>query len=267
LSNLPDRPASRGEIAERKLSNRDFEMVIRRAAELQAREAEEFLGEGISEAEVLRIGRELGLSSQHIHRALAETAGVQPQETGVADKLFGPEYARAGRAVRGEPETVAKALEWYLVEREYLAVQRRFGDRVTFTRASGMFAVMGRATSQMFSRSPLLKVANLDMAVQPFDEGFSYVTIGTSLRGQRTATAASSFIGGGAGAAVTGVVLGIAIAPPAALIALPVLGVSYLGGKSYYQKVVSDIQVQLESLLDRLEHGELPPPRPRPIRP
>jgi len=260
VSNLPEKVSGRPEPSERKLSNRDFELVIKRAAELQAREAEEFAGDGITEADAFRIGRELGLSTQHLQRALAETSSMAPVESGVFGRLFGAAAVRAGRAVRGEPAEVAKLLERYLLEREFLAVLRRFGDRVIFTRATGMVAVMGRATSQVFSRSPLLRVSNLEMSVQPFEEGLSYVSLVTSLKGQRTTAAASSIVGGGTGAAVTGAVLGIAIAPPAALLALPVLGLSYLGGRIFYGKLMDDVQIQLESLLDRLEHGELPPP-------
>ena len=260
MANLPERRPERGELVERKLSNRDFELVIRRAAELQAREAEEFGLDGITEAEVLRIGRELGLSVQHLHRALAETGGAGTDEEGVGYRLFGPGVVRASRAVRGEPASVGRLLERYLIEREYLAVVRRYSDRVTFTRATGMMAAMGRATSQMFSRSPMLKVNNLEMTVQPFDGDTSYISLATSVRVQRTTTAASSLVGGTAAAGVGGAFLAIAIAPPAALLALPVIGGSYWLGKTIYDHVVSDIQEQLESLLDRLEHGELPPP-------
>jgi hypothetical protein len=261
VTNLPNKSEGGANLPARRLSNRDFEMVIKRAAELQARESEEGLaGEGITEAEAMRIGRELGLSTQNLHRALAETTSAAPPETGVFVSLFGPGSVQAGRAVRGEPQEIARTLERYLVEREFLAVLRRFPDRVVFTRASGMAAAMGRATSQIFSRSPLLKIDNLEMAIQPFEEGYSYVSLATSLKSNRTATAASSIVGGGTGAAVTGAVLGIAIAPPAALLALPVLAISIFGGRAYYDKLVDNVHVQLESLLDRLEHNELPPP-------
>lgn len=260
MSNLPERPSSGSNLPERLLSNRDFELVIRRAAELQAREADEPGGTAITEAEAVRIGRELGLSSHHIHRALAEVGGEGEAESGLFLRLFGPVNVRASRVVAGDAPGVSKLLERYLCEREYLAVLRRFTDRVLFTRATGMAASMGRATSQIFSRSPLLKVSNLEMSVRDLEEGGAYVSLGTSLSTQRTTAAASSFVGGGTGAAVTGAILGIAVAPPAALIALPVLGAAVWGGHAYYEGLVRSVEVQLESLLDRLEHGELPPP-------
>jgi hypothetical protein len=257
-TNLPERSPTRPVAPDRTLSTRDFELVIRRAAELQAREADAH-GEGMSEAEVIRIGRELGLSTSHLHRALAEVGGAAPEETGVFVRLFGPVHARAGRAVAGEPEVVSRRLERHLVEREYLAVLRRFSDRVLFTRAKGMAAAMGRATSQLFNRSPLLPVVNLEMVVHSLEDGYSFVSLATSLGNQRNAAAAASLIGGGTGASLTGAILGIAVAPPAALIALPILGASLWVGHAYYGGVVQNVQTQLESLLDRLEHDELPP--------
>ncbi|MEX2583008.1 MAG: hypothetical protein WD766_07030 [Gemmatimonadota bacterium] len=257
--NLPERPDA-ALPPERVLSNQDFEMVIRRAAELQAREAEAKDGEGMSEAEVVRIGRELGLSTRHLNQALAEVGGVPGQESGALVKLYGPVQVSASRTVVGETAEVSRRLERYLVEREYLAVLRRLPDRVVLTRATGVAAAFGRGVSQVFSRSPLLKVSGLEMAVHALEEGYSYVTLSTSLRGNRLATAAGSMLGGGSTAAATGAVLGIAIAPPAALLGLPVLGGAIAIGHFYYKGLVQETQIQLESLLDRLEHGELPPP-------
>jgi hypothetical protein len=260
VTNLPDRPTTPGRLVERRLTNRDFELVIRRAAELQAREAEGVAGDGITEVEALRIGRELGLSAEHLHRALAEVGDTGPPESGLLASLFGPRTIHAARALPGDAESIARQLEQYLLEREYLAVLRRFGDRVVFTRASGVVAAMGRATSQIFSRSPRLGVDNLELSVRSLEDGYAHVYVATSLRGPRTATAATSMVGGATGAGIVGAVLGIAVAPPAALVALPVLGVSLYGGKVYYERLAYRTHVQLESLLDRLEHGELPQP-------
>ncbi len=260
MTNPSEGPEGGSNLPVPRLSNRDFELVIRRAAELQARESEErFGGDGISEAEVIRIGHELGLSTPNLQRAIAEMTGAAPEE-GVLTSVFGPTTVRASRAIRGDATEVAKALERYLEEREFLAVLRRFNDRVVFTRASGMIATMGRAASQMFSRSPLLNVTNLEMAVRPFDDENAFVSLSTSLKSNRTAATASSIVGGSAGSAVTGAVLGIAIAPPAALLALPVLGLSVFWGRSYYNGLMGEVRVQLEALLDRLEYGDLPPP-------
>ncbi len=260
VTNLPDRPTPAGELVERQLSNRDFELVIRRAAELQARDAEGGGSDGISETEALRIGRELGLSTEHLHRALAEVNDTAPPENGLLVRLFGPRVVHASRTVAGDASMIGANLERYLVEREYLTVLRRFSDRVVYTRASGVAAAMGRATSQIFSRSPLLRVENLEVSIRPLEAGYAHLYLATSLGDQRSAAAASSILGGTLGTSVGGAALGIAIAPPAALIALPILGLSILGGRAYYKGLGERVQVQLESLLDRIAHDELPEP-------
>lgn len=259
MTNLPDRTTPPGGLTERRLSNRDFELVIRRAAELQARDAEGGIGETITEAEALRIGQELGLSTEHLHRALAEVEDAGPVETGLIAGLFGPRVVHASRVIPGDAEPIARTLETYLLEREYLAVLRRFNNRVVMTQATGVVAAMGRASSQIFSRSPRLRVDNLEVSVRSAGDGYSHVYVATSLKGARSAAAVSSIGGGLAGGGVTGAVLAIAIAPPAALVALPILGASVFGGHLYYERLTRRVQVQLESLLDRLEHGELPP--------
>ena len=257
MTDLPERPVPGALPEQRRLSNRDFELVIRRAAELQAREAEDLTTDGIEEGEVLRIGRELGLSSQHLHRALVEVTGNETAEAGALTKVFGPATVRAGRTVRGEPAHIAATLERHLVEIEYLAVLRRMYDRVLYTRATGWVAGLGRAWSEVVSRSPLLSVSNLEVATHPLEEGYSYVHLGTELNKDRTSAAVASFLGGGSGTAVTAATLGIAIAPPAAVLALPLLGVSVWGAQVYCRNLRNKVQIQLEFLLDRLEHGEL----------
>jgi hypothetical protein len=263
VSDLPDRTGSSSGPPERLLSNRDFELVIRRAAELQARSAEEVGGEGISEAEAFRIGQELGLSPGHLQRALAEVRVSAVEEPGILTRLFGPATVRVARIVRGDASDMGPFLERYLIEREYLAVLRRFPDRTLFTRASGVIAVVGRATTQIFNRTPLLRVNNLECAIHPAEEGYCYVALASSLGTQRRGTAASTFVAGGGTTVATAAALGLAVTPPAALLALPILGISVYGGHRYYEGVMHNVQLQLESFLDRLEHGELSLSSPR----
>jgi hypothetical protein len=264
VTNLPEKStgASGGNLPAR-LTNRDFELVIRRAAELQARDAEGSDGDGIDEVEVLRIGRELGLSTQHLHRALAEVQGSGPPEAGAMTWMFGPSAISVGRTVRGDAAQVAKVLESYLVGREYLSVLRRLPDRVLYTRAAGATAAVGRAMSKAFNRRPPLVISNLETTVRRIEDDFAYVGLTTTLSGQRVGTAITSLGGGLWGGGALAAFLGIAVAPVAALAGIPILLGAAYGGHVYYEGVVERIQTQLESLLDRLEHGELiPQPQP-----
>lgn len=237
--------------------------MIRRAAELQARAAEQHGNEGMDPAELLRIGQELGLSTAHLQQAIAEVRGGGPAEAGMLHKLFGPALIRASRTVPSDAEDVRQELERYLVDREYYTVLRRFHDRTIYEQASGVNAAVGRSMSQAFGRSRLLGFKRLEVGVQSLEDGFSYVTLGTDLSGQRTGSALGAFLGGGGGGAATGIAFGIAVAPPAALLGLPVFAGMMLLMRTTYGSAVKGALLKLESLLDRIQHDELPPPQRR----
>lgn len=256
MSKLPDRP-ERDRPQPQRLTNEQFEMVIRRAAELQAGSAEEGGAEGLSEDEVLRIGRELGLSGTHLGRALAEVRSGAAPERGVVARLMGTSRFSVSRAVPGGASVVARDLEQYLVEHEYLVVQRRLADRTVFVRASGMLAAVARTTTGMFRRSPLLGVETLDVAVRPLEDRLCFVGLSTDLAGERTGHLVGGTVLGGVFGTVGAASLSIAVGPVAALIGVPILAAG-LGGMRYaYQGEARKVLVQMEALLDRLEHGDL----------
>jgi hypothetical protein len=257
VSDLPERRRDEPPPA-RRLTSDEFELVIRRAAELQSGSADETSPEGVSEDEALRIGRELGLSGEHLARALAEVRGSGAvSERGVSARLMGGSRLGVARAIRGDAASLAPLLESYLNENEFLVVQRRLPGRTIYVRATGVVAAVARTTSGMFRRSPLLPVENLEVAIRQLEPGLAYVSLGTDLASERAGyLAGASVITGMAGlpAALT---LGFAVAPLAALVAVPI-GVLAFGGMRYaYGEAAKKVEVQLEALLDRLEHGEL----------
>lgn len=256
MSELPDRPTPDRPPPQR-LTSEQFELVIRRAAELQARSADDPAVDGVSEDEALRIGRELGLSGAHLGRALAEVRGGAVEERGLAMKIMGPARFAASRTVAGDAGGIARLLESYLVEREYLVVQRRLADRTVFVRATGMVAVVARTTTGLFRRSPLLGVETLEVSVRQLEPGLAYVGLATDLRGERTWHLAGGTVIGGMVGGMGALTLGIAIAPPAALVGVPILAAAVGGTRYAYRDAARKVVVQLEALLDRLEHGEL----------
>lgn len=264
MTDLPDRPRGPTDLVPgERLTSEQFEMVIRRAAELQARAAEDPGSDGMAEEEVLRIGRELGLSGAYLGQALAEVRGGPAEERGLLVKLMGEAHHGTSRVIRGEPEAIRRRLETYLVECEYLTVQRRLPDRTVFVRAAGMGAMLGRAASGMFRRQPLLDVQQLEVTVREVEEGMSYVSLATDLGGRRTEHLAGGLVLGGMFGGTGALVLGVALAPPVALVGLPVLAGSVWGMRYGYAAVVRKLLVQLEALLDQLQHDELPSPARR----
>jgi hypothetical protein len=260
----PDAGSPSG-VPARRLSTVEVEAVLRRAVELQAREGDARIAEaeGTSEGELVRIGREIGLSPQHIQQALAETSARPEPEDGWFGRGFGPGDVRVSRLLR-IPESRARAdLDSYMHDRECMVVHRRFADRVIYVRASGFAADLQRGLSGFNQKYPRVDVPELEVAVRAADERSCYVGLRIDLRSRRTGWASGGLLGGTSVGGSVAVFLGIAVAPPAALAGIPLLLGGIWGSRAAYRRALVEKQEQLESMLDRLEHGELlPPPKP-----
>lgn len=266
MTPLPDSPRPPAAPPERRLTPEQFEQVIRRAAELQARSADDSAQDGITETELIRIGREIGISPQHIQRALAEAGGPAGGERSLPEKLFGPGVVSAGRTVPGDAEAVRGHLDRYLVEREWLAVIRRFGDRAVYKKSHGLD--LARVVSSALDRVGVSKqpavgagfklrdARQVEVTVQSLEEGYSYVSLQVDLRNYRGGLAAAGVVVGWGGALGLAIPLGLVIDPALALVGLPVLGGSMWGFRAIQRHLFEHALTHLESLLDCLERGE-----------
>lgn len=239
-----------------RLSSQELEAVIRRAMELQT--AAGGADEGISEAEVVRIGHELGLEPAHVRRAISDVRSRPSEEQSLVATMMGPGRISAARTIRGSADEIRRLVEEYLVRCEYMMVQRRFPDRTRYLRDSSIAAGFGRMARQFGHREPRLDIKELDVAVLPVDAETTLVELSVNLSGDRT-----GYVAGGA---VAGTVMGV---PPAvfalftaapdllALAGIPIFGAWMLGMRAGYRYTTRQAQEKLESFLDRLEHSEL----------
>lgn len=234
--------------------------MIGRAMEIQA--ASGGSGEGIAEAEVVRIGRELGLDPTHVRRAIADIRGRSPAEQGTMAVLMGAARVRAARTIRRPAADVGMLLEQYMVRCEYMHVQRRFPDRTRYVRDSSIAAGLGRLTRNLGGREPRLDVKEIDVAVAALDADTALVELSLDLSGERVGFLAGG-IAGGTVTSVPNVVFALATAAPdlLALAAFPIFGAWLLGMRAGYRYSAKQGQEKLESFLDRLEHGELKVPQ------
>jgi hypothetical protein len=76
----------------------------------------------------------------------------------------------------------------------------------------------------------------------------------------RTGAAAGATAGGMAGGLAVGLTLGVIFVPPLGLAGLPVLGAVHALSATWYRNELARVRTRLESVLDRLEHGELAAP-------
>jgi hypothetical protein len=254
---LPTPPGPGGSgLPARRISTEELEAVIRRAVELQS--GPNAADEGVSEAEVIRVGQELGLAPEHVRRAIADVRGRPVQEQGLVASVAGPSIARAVRTIRRPAAELGLFLEQYLIDCEFMVVQRRFPDRTRYVRGSGVGAALGRASRKMGSKYGALELQTIDVGVAVIDADTSLVEVSVDLSGPRTAAVGGGVAGGvSGGTAVALAVFGAHLAAPLMLLGLPVVGGAMLLSRVIYRTVHRRAQDQLEGFLDRLEHGEL----------
>lgn len=232
-----------------------FERLLQRAAELQAASSD--IGDGVSEEELLALGKEVGIPEQHLRQALLEErAQVAPAapET-LADDLFGRADLVAERVVQGTEESIAAALANFLESREHLVVQRTAIGRTTFEPMSPFAGAM-RKMRRIFEGAgkPYLEHAELVTAiVTPLETGFCHVTLAVSMKKARRAYMIGGTAMGTGGVAIAALMIVLAAPPLAALIPiLPLGGGGWLIAKQF-RPIAMRAQLGLELALDELE--------------
>ncbi len=261
------------------LSRSELDRVIRRAAELQFSEGSEAEDEAdLSEDEVLRIGKEVGLAPSHVRRALGELRAAAlvpalPPDDGPLRSLVGPARMRAERVVPGDATEVEERMVRWLADVESLhAVRRRAGISL-WEPAQGFVAQLQRGIKWGGQRYELAQAKQIELSVQSLEEGFALVTLTVDLTNQRLEQGAGAIGGLAAGGAVLGTVLTATVTafPPMAVVAvgLAAAGVAGAGGvalgRATYRQRAERVRLASEGLLDRLERGDLVKPRKRRI--
>jgi hypothetical protein len=257
-------PPQRRDEGPRRVSPEELQAIVRRAAELSL--VEDGAPEGISEAEVLRIGEELGLSRAAVERAIAETGVSAPaEEEGFLTRRVGPGSVSASRFLNLPAPQVRTSLDHYLLNGEYLCVQRRLGDRTVYEKKTGWVREVRAAIRPPEGRFPLSRAESVETVVVAAGAG-CVVGLTADLTKQRKEAVGGGVGIGGVATAVGGVALGTLFLPPLALVALPLAPLIYSASVKEYRKMARTAQLKLEWVLDRLEHGEPRTPVPGPLR-
>ena len=278
----PEAPATaaRGsEPGEAGITRQGLQLVIRRAAELAAQEADS--DERLSEAEVVRIAEELGLPGRYVRRALYELPRTLDEEASLLTRWYGDSAVTATRVVPGAPAPLLSRLEDYLVTREFLQVLRKQGGRISFRPADDAISNVARAVRRPQRQWQVARSRQVLVEVRPMPDGESHARIEIDLAEQRRAAATTGGIVGGisgavfAGAplaagtffALGGVAEGIAGGAAAVAVLIGTGGGVAAGlaiARASFRARVDNARLELASLLDRLESGERldPPPAP-----
>lgn len=259
-----------------------IERVLARAAALQSSAPSAV--EGLSEAELLDVAREAGLSVEHVRRALAEErlrGALTPagesgasEEHGLAVRLAGPGRAHASRLVAGNaPEVLARLTQW-LEREECMRLVRRMSDGGVWEPRRDLVGNLLRGLRGGGPTPALRAVAALGAAVVPVDETHTLVRLEADVsagRRQRLlvggVTAASGVLAGGTilGLGVVADALLAVVVPLSALPALAGSGTAWALARGH-RATVSRATLALEHVLDQLEHGTPTAPRPATLR-
>ncbi len=241
------------------ISREALERIIRRAAELQAGERD--IGDGLTDAEVLALGQDVGIPQRYLRQAMLEeqTRTVVEAPRGAWGWLAGPAHLSAGRVVPGDRAAVERALRFWMEEEELLQVKRRFPDRTTWEPKAGAFASIRRALGRGGRTFALARTQEVAGQVTQLETGFCHVALTADVSNQRRGRLTGTAVLAGFGIAAAAVATGIALAP----VSLPLYalaGAMAFGAARTARAHGSQnerVQVGLEQVLDRLEGGEI----------
>jgi hypothetical protein len=241
-----------------------LERVLARASELQGASGDDTeTSDNLTEAQIIELGKEVGLSPEYLRQALAEErARIEPLAiggSGLAYQLFGANRIATQRLVRGTPERLLATLDRWMQREEWLRVVRQRADRIVWEPRRG---ILGSLRRMLGGRDYALFRANdISATVVPVDDEFALVRLAADFSALRNTVASQTAAGTVVGAAATGAlafttfVLPIVVAPVVVLSAA-----AYMGARRSQQHALQRGLLTLEQVLDKLERGDTQPP-------
>src|SRR5512138_2080589 len=266
MGDLPDKPRTPGG---RSLDHAALERVLARASELQAGASD--TAESMTEDQLIELGKEVGLSPEHVRQAIAEeqTRVAVRQPEGRVSGVFGPDTAWTQRVIAGTQADVLARIDRYMQNQESLTVRRRFTDRVTWEPRRDFLGQIKRGFGGGGRMFALTRAAEVGATVVPVDAARVLVRLDATFTDTRRRSVTGGGVLAGTGMAGAGGVIAIAATMPGSSmpIAMMIGGVwAAVGGLGFtavaksYRSSVERAQLALEQALDRLEHPE--PPKP-----
>ena len=245
----------------RRIDREALERIIQRAAELQAGEMD--TGESMTESELLKLGDDVGIDGRFLRQAMYEqSAGGVAGERGLVARWFGPGRIYASRVVAGDKAHVEDALAQWMTEGEALTVKRRMPDRTVWEQQKGFLAQMKRGFGVGGRSYHLARALDVTVVVTPLEDGFCHVELSADVSMLR-----SGAVGAAGATTVSFGVVGVVILALAGGFPLGIVSIIPLAGAALAAPFASrmqrtrngHMQLSLEQILDRLEHGEIKP--------
>lgn len=266
MSNLPDRPAPERSAPERSALDRAaVERVLARAAQLQTTDTGEAPAERMTEAQLIELGREVGLAPEHLRQALAEERTRVPAAarggSGVLEHVVGPAHVVASRTIRIASGAALVQLDAWMQREECLNVMRRFDDRILWEPRRDLVTQLRRGLDFGGRGFLLSRALTVAATVVRIDDTRSMVRLDADFSSYRRQIAGTGGVLAtlGAGAAGTAVAIGVML-PVAIVPAIVLGGGAFFETRRRQRALIARGHLVLEQVLDRLERGELARP-------
>jgi hypothetical protein len=243
----------------------EVEMILRRAAELNARRwsRDSYDVPSISPEVLVQVAAAAGIPEQDVRRAMWDLASEKTAEPHTFGwKFYGPARLRAVREVERPPERTREYLESLLRLEQGLKLRRK-SEASSLWDSGDMLGVV-RRTLDFSGRRALLKTHSVELRVEEIDEDRCDANLTADLSNQR---AEYLSLGGLIGATLTVLFVLAGFQDPLFFLGVPpALAAPGLGFRFAYRKACSEIRRTLEDLLDAAEEGppqeqEEPPDR------
>lgn len=251
-----------------------LERVLARATELQTASTD--APEGISEARLVEIGREVGIPAEHLRLALAEERSRSPyaeEEKGAMLDGLGVVQVSAQRSVAGTPTALLADIDAWMKREEGLDSNRRSTNRLSWSPRNGPLSFIYNAMGRNGRSMELLRTDEVSATVTTIDAARAVVRLDanlTKLRRQQR----NLMLGLGVGAnalvymTISVPILILGAASNSMSVILPGLGVlaglqAFAGYgiwraiRGQYRKALDRVHQKLEQLLDNVEHGAM----------
>jgi hypothetical protein len=242
-----------------------LERVLARAAELQGQSGESVTPtDALTEEQVMELGREVGLSPQHLRQALAEErtrVGDPLPESTIMARYLGPARISASRTVQGAPRALLAGIDGWMQKEECLQVKRQFGDRIVWDASRGLLSTFKRGVDMSGRGFVLARAVEVSATAVPLDDRTCIVRLDADFSDHRSDVTRDGVITAGVGGMASFAAVAMNVILPVALI--PTVGlaaVGYAQARNRQRKTIGRAQLALEQILDRLERGELTRP-------
>jgi hypothetical protein len=238
----------------KRLRPAEVEMILRRAAELNARrwQRDDNGPPSVSPEVLVQVAAAAGIPEQDVRRAMWDLASEKTAEPHtLAWKAYGPARLRAVREVERPQQKTREHLESLLRLEQGLKLRRKTESSSLWDSGDLLGAV--RRTLDFSGDRALLKTQSVELRVEPLDADRCDANLTADVSNQR-----GEYLSLGGIIGVTLAVLFVlagAQNPLFFLGVLPALAAPALAFKLAYEKACADIRRSLEDLLDAAEEG------------